>query len=193
MTLSSHILKLMSNHIPSCIIHIPIHSNPPASASASHSAFRSLPTRHNHTYIIYNHHHYHHSLLMDFAPYQDTSPEHERALSPPPSQHPRADSRSPLPKSPPPNRSSLDAFPPATALPPPNHFEGSYGRDGTGSGAFRGGGITSGAEAGRLDINLFETSLPVRLDYEAMLAYLLLPPAGGVLLLVLEHKSDYVR
>lgn len=44
-----------------------------------------------------------------------------------------------------------------------------------------------------MDVNLFETSLPLRLDYEAMLAYLLLPPAGGVLLLVLEHKSDYVR
>lgn len=26
-----------------------------------------------------------------------------------------------------------------------------------------------------------------------MLAYLLLPPAGGVFLLVVEHKSDYVR
>ena len=33
----------------------------------------------------------------------------------------------------------------------------------------------------------------MRLDYEAMLAYLLLPPAGGVLLLMAEHKSDYVR
>lgn len=33
----------------------------------------------------------------------------------------------------------------------------------------------------------------MRLDYEAMLAYLLLPPAGGVLLLIAEHKSDYVR
>jgi len=42
-------------------------------------------------------------------------------------------------------------------------------------------------------VNLFETSLPLRLDYEAMLAYLLLPPAGGVLLLVMERKSDYVR
>ena len=48
-------------------------------------------------------------------------------------------------------------------------------------------------EDGRLDVNLFETSLPLRLDYEAMLAYLLLPPAGGVFLLVVEHKSDYVR
>ena len=44
-----------------------------------------------------------------------------------------------------------------------------------------------------MDVNLFETSLPLRLDYEAMLAYLLLPPAGGVFLLVVEHKSDYVR
>lgn len=46
---------------------------------------------------------------------------------------------------------------------------------------------------GRERLNEFETSLPIRLDYEACLAYLLLPPAGGVLLLVLEHKSDYVR
>ena len=44
-----------------------------------------------------------------------------------------------------------------------------------------------------MNVDLFETSLHIRLDYEAMLAYLLLPPAGGVLLLVLEHKSDYVR
>jgi len=33
----------------------------------------------------------------------------------------------------------------------------------------------------------------MRLDYEACLAYLLLPPAGGALLLVFERKSDYVR
>ena len=44
-----------------------------------------------------------------------------------------------------------------------------------------------------MNVNLFETSLPIRLDFEAMLAYLLLPPAGGVLLLVMEHRSDYVR
>ena len=42
-------------------------------------------------------------------------------------------------------------------------------------------------------LEAFETSLPMRLDYEAMLAYLLLPPAGGVFLLIFEHKSDYVR
>jgi uncharacterized membrane protein len=42
-------------------------------------------------------------------------------------------------------------------------------------------------------LEAFETSLPLRIDQEAVLAYLLLPPAGGVLLLILEHKSDYVR
>jgi uncharacterized membrane protein len=40
---------------------------------------------------------------------------------------------------------------------------------------------------------MFTTSLGWRLDYEACLAYLLLPPAGGVFLLVMEHQSDYVR
>ena len=40
---------------------------------------------------------------------------------------------------------------------------------------------------------MFETRLGLRMDYEACLAYLLLPPAGGVLLLILEHRSDYVR
>jgi hypothetical protein len=49
-------------------------------------------------------------------------------------------------------------------------------------------------ESGRGRLNEFETSLPfLRLDWEACLAYLLLPPAGGVLLLVIEQKSDYVR
>ncbi|KAJ9649618.1 hypothetical protein H2199_000396 [Coniosporium tulheliwenetii] len=31
------------------------------------------------------------------------------------------------------------------------------------------------------------------MDWEACAAYLLLPPAGAVLLLVLEQRSDYVR
>jgi len=115
---------------------------------------------------------------MDFAPYQDTAPEHERVLSPPPR---RSTSRSPVPKSPPPNRNSTDPFS-SSALPPPSHF-GSDVRSGFGA----------DVEGGRSNINLFETSLPIRLDYEAMLAYLLLPPAGGVILLLMEHKSDYVR
>ncbi|MCJ1253251.1 hypothetical protein MMC24_001062 [Lignoscripta atroalba] len=121
---------------------------------------------------------------MDFAPYQDTAPETERALSPPPR---RSASRSPVPRSPPPDRPRNDPFG-ASNLPPPSHF-GNEPQGNTGNGGFGGGDL----EGGRLNINLFETSLPLRLDYEAMLAYLLLPPAGGVFLLVMEHKSDYVR
>lgn len=72
--------------------------------------------------------------------------------------------------------------------------EDSYDTRGFGSGWGNGGGDVegglTGATAGR---NEFETSLPIRMDYAACLAYLLLPPAGGVLLLVVERKSDYVR
>ncbi len=118
---------------------------------------------------------------MDFAPYQDTSPETVRALSPPPQ---RSSTRSPASRSPPPGRPSTEPFN-ASSLPAPSHFSD----EPHGNGGFGHGNI----EGGRLDVNLFDTSLPLRLDYEAMLAYLLLPPAGGVLLLVLEHKSDYVR
>lgn len=121
---------------------------------------------------------------MDFAPYQDTTPETTRELSPPPR---RSTSTSPNPRSPPPpsNRpANKDPFT-SSALPPPSHFHDDL-HD-------RGGPLGGDVEAGRLNVNLFETSLPMRLDYEAMLAYLLLPPAGGVFLLVMEHKSDYVR
>ena len=118
---------------------------------------------------------------MDFAPYQDTTPESTRALSPPPN---RTLSPTRNARSPPPNRPHTDPFG-ASSLPAPSHFSDEP-RSNTG---FGGGDL----ESGRLDVNLFETSLPLRLDYEAMLAYLLLPPAGGVFLLVVEHKSDYVR
>lgn len=72
-----------------------------------------------------------------------------------------------------------------------------YGQDGAGyQNSSSWGGNAADLEAGNTRVgrlNEFETSLPIRLDYEACLAYLLLPPAGGVLLLVVEHKSDYVR
>jgi len=105
---------------------------------------------------------------MNFAPYQDESPETERALSPP-----IAGSRikSPALRSP---RASAD-------LPSPSHFghgNTGFGRD---------------VEGGHVSLGAFETSLPIRMDIEAMMAYLLLPPAGGVFLLLMEHKSDYVR
>lgn len=46
---------------------------------------------------------------------------------------------------------------------------------------------------GREALHDYETSLPLRLDYEACLAYVALPPAGAVGLLLVEWKSDYVR
>ncbi|MCJ1276711.1 hypothetical protein MMC21_004518 [Puttea exsequens] len=118
---------------------------------------------------------------MDFAPYQDTDPERTRALSPPPNRTMSPPARNA--KSSPPNRPNTDPLGPSS-FSAPNHFS-----DAPRSNGFDGADI----EGGRLDVNLFETSLPLRLDYEAMLAYLLLPPAGGVFLLVVEHKSDYVR
>lgn len=118
---------------------------------------------------------------MDFAPYQDTAPESVRALSPPPQNRPTSPPTRNNARSPPPIRPNTDPFG-ASSLPAPNHFSNEP--------RGFGGGDTEG---GRLDVNLFETSLPLRLDYEACLAYLALPPAGGVFLLVMEHKSDYVR
>ncbi|KAE8452349.1 hypothetical protein EG329_001049 [Mollisiaceae sp. DMI_Dod_QoI] len=119
---------------------------------------------------------------MDFAPYQDQSPETNRALSPPPQEGRRSFS----PKQPG-NAPHPHANPWAPIEDPiPQTFRQSYfgGQEAAETGGFG---------AGRERLNEFETSLPIRLDYEACLAYLLLPPAGGVLLLVLEQKSDYVR
>ncbi|EPE36677.1 UPF0132-containing protein [Glarea lozoyensis ATCC 20868] len=117
---------------------------------------------------------------MDFAPYQDQSPETTRALSPPPqarrSISPGRRSFSPALQS------------PTKASPTNNPWAPSPS-----AAVFSNDGIAD-VESGRTGrLNEFETSLPIRLDYEACLAYLLLPPAGGVLLLVAERKSDYVR
>lgn len=119
---------------------------------------------------------------MDFAPYQDVSPETHRALSPPPRPSLDAPGRrsfspgfrrpSPIPSPSPPIQNN--SYIPNIAA----NLESGFGGGGSG-------------RAGRL--NEFETSLPIRLDYEACMAYLVLPPLGGVLLLVLERKSDYVR
>ncbi|KAI9050868.1 hypothetical protein LZ554_004986 [Drepanopeziza brunnea f. sp. 'monogermtubi'] len=125
---------------------------------------------------------------MDFAPYQDENPESNRALSPPlggrRSFSPNEGRRSYSPAVPN-NAPRLTANPwvPRASTEEavsPQVFgnSGNAGRD---------------VESGRGRLNEFETSLPIRMDLEACLAYLLLPPAGGVLLLLFEQKSDYVR
>ena len=50
------------------------------------------------------------------------------------------------------------------------------------------GGLSGGGM-----VSEFDTSLGLRLDYEAAAAYLALPPLGPIVLLILERKSDYVR
>ena len=138
-------------------------------------------------------------MAANFAPYQDI-PETSRALSPPPqgiSSPPRVSS--PRITSP---RASLDTRAARAPLSPPlrayeqqDYFQGQSPELESGQRvAWNTAAPTPRfGRRGREDVDMFTTSLGWRLDYEACLAYLLLPPAGGVLLLVLEHQSDYVR
>ncbi|PHH77803.1 hypothetical protein CDD80_184 [Ophiocordyceps camponoti-rufipedis] len=56
-----------------------------------------------------------------------------------------------------------------------------------------GGPWADEARLGPDPVSEFDTSLGIRLDYEACLAYVALPPLGAIVLLVLERNSDYVR
>ncbi|KAF2487816.1 hypothetical protein BDY17DRAFT_320330 [Neohortaea acidophila] len=156
-------------------------------------------------------------MAMNFAPYQSSPPESERAKSPPLrspttspapplSPHPQRNLKTPILPS---SRGGGEEDPWAAArnarLPSPSQFADEttggytdlesgeaaaadrYANDYIGHGAWR-----HSATAG-VDGAGFETSLGFPLRLEACLAYLLLPPAGGVVLLLFEHKSDYVR
>lgn len=128
---------------------------------------------------------------MNFAPYQDESPEVERALSPPP---PDGILRS---KSPPARAPRFTSPVPTSGVHATErnysggHEQGNIITSGFGNDVEHGGTYSNGGA--RASLGAFETSLPMRMDFEAMMAYLLLPPAGGVFLLLFEHKSDYVR
>src|SRR6266480_3477916 len=101
--------------------------------------------------------------MMDFAPYQDQSPEIERALSPPLVDANRA--KSPNGRSP--RLSPVHTFSP-TGLSTPSRFGGRDPR------TEHNGSTGSGRDiaGGRSALGVFETSLPIRMDCEAMLAYL---------------------
>ncbi|KAF2724989.1 hypothetical protein K431DRAFT_116584 [Polychaeton citri CBS 116435] len=127
---------------------------------------------------------------MNFAPYQSEDPESERAKSPPlrsPTGSPR-----PQPQRPQRNISAVaaseDPWAAARAqqLPSPSQYTDLEGGPGPANANSHGYTYTG-------DADIFETSLGFPLKIEACLAYLLLPPAGGVVLLIFEQKSDYVR
>ncbi|KAL7272949.1 hypothetical protein RUND412_004221 [Rhizina undulata] len=125
---------------------------------------------------------------MDFAPYQSEAPEASRqSLN---FSRPTSPPVRPITSATNGRYSPLGTSSPSPVL--PVHSGDVWGNPGGGViGGGAGGGGWGSRE--RETVNLFETSLPIRLDWEAVMAYVCLPPAGGVLLLILEHKSDYVR
>ena len=121
---------------------------------------------------------------MDFAPYQDHSPETTRALSPPPDpQSRRSASYSPVP-----HNNNNNNNPPSKASPPPPNPTAYNHHNNFATTLYNRTPISPPEEGGDL---ISTATLGVRV--EAVLAYLLFPPAGGVLLLLVEHRSDYVR
>jgi uncharacterized membrane protein len=136
-------------------------------------------------------------MAVNFAPYQSSPPESTRVASPPL----RSPTASPKLHQPKPQRnisSIADREDPwaaarAQRLPSPSQYADDEYTD-LESGQ-RNDYLDSSVEAPAYTGNAsgFETSLGISLQLEATLAYLLLPPAGGVVLLIFEQKSDYVR
>ncbi|EEU35402.1 hypothetical protein Neosp_007546 [[Neocosmospora] mangrovei] len=128
---------------------------------------------------------------MDFAPYQSSPPEHSRVTSP---EH----------ASPRPSYDARRSFSPVASPPPLQHPQpqrGWGGFDGQAAGwaaispdnrAFGASSTMPGAYPAA-EVSEFDTSLGMRLDYEACLAYVAFPPLGAIILLILERNSDYVR
>ena len=115
---------------------------------------------------------------MNFAPYQSSPPESTRALSPPL----RTSTTSPKPVIPRAQSSIEDPWAASrTVLPSPSAYDDLEP------------GVHSGQRVRGDGYYVFETSLGIRMDIEAVLPYVLLPPAGGVMMLIFERKSDYVR
>ncbi|OAA53039.1 UPF0132 domain protein [Cordyceps fumosorosea ARSEF 2679] len=130
---------------------------------------------------------------MDFAPYQSSPPEHGRVASPPGySASPRASTdASKRPFSP----INAARSPPPLQHPQPQRAWGGF--DGQTSGWAGGSSAPAGSSLPgaypAAEVSEFDTSLGLRLGYEACLAYLACPPIGAIVLLILERKSDYVR
>ncbi|KAI8962985.1 hypothetical protein F5Y11DRAFT_347011 [Daldinia sp. FL1419] len=121
---------------------------------------------------------------MDFAPYQSSPPENNRPFSPPRSStaSPRASFDNRRPFSPSQQQRGFNSPPPLQHPQPQRSWHASL------PGAGAGYVPETGAH-----VSEFDTSLGIRLDYEACLAYLALPPLGAIILLIVERKSDFVR
>ncbi|KAK9467913.1 hypothetical protein V1512DRAFT_260345 [Lipomyces arxii] len=126
---------------------------------------------------------------MDFAPYQSEEP---------------SASRTQLPGTggvytPPAVNSSASAPGAASTPPPPMYSPSLNAYGGPQSQSSYGGGPSSSAYGNQpedpngVPVNQYETSMPIRLDWESIIAYAALPPVGSAILLVFETKNDYVR
>ncbi|CCU75469.1 UPF0132 domain protein, TIC20 superfamily [Blumeria hordei DH14] len=124
---------------------------------------------------------------MNFAPFQDASPDINRVISPSISRSRHSNSphlQNPNSPERPANSKSGDAL---------RQNDENIICGGNSNESLQSRVKWSDEESGRNRLHEFETSLPIRLDHEACLAYLLLPPVGGFLLLIFEQQSDYVR
>lgn len=110
---------------------------------------------------------------MDFAPYQSSPPETARS----PTTSPRAST----------DRTWSPFAAPAHTPPPLQHPQPQRGWQPSLPGSF------PTADARREGVSEFDTSLGMRLDWEAVAAYVFSPPLGSIVLLILERNSDYVR
>ena len=109
---------------------------------------------------------------MDFAPYQSSPPETTRS----PTTSPRTSTD---------HHRSWSPFNPSP--PPLQHPQPQRNWQPSLPGSF------PTADARREGVSEFDTSLGFRLDYEAVAAYVALPPLAGIILLIAERNSDYVR
>ena len=119
---------------------------------------------------------------MTFAPYQDENPDASHSAMPRVefSRDPKRSTSSAALK-----YTDDDDINHPDRLPSPTDFENHTDA--------RRRGFGNGLGSDERNADVYNTSLPMRLEIEACLAYVLLPPVGGAMLLLFEHKNDFVR
>lgn len=141
---------------------------------------------------------------MNFAPYQSSPPESTRALSPPPERSRRASPHksSNAPNSTPSFGASIidklrgrshngyQSLDPETSHSNDNDIYNNDPLDEYNDSSSR---LRGTANRNERHTAIYQSSIGLRIEHEAVLAYILLPPAGPLALLIFEQKSDYVR